>query len=68
MQFAAVEAAAGRFTVRNRHDCNTLSGFGFDWQVTVDGVPLAPRRFTFRLGPFAGAGTAASAAQPARAE
>ncbi|WP_084253253.1 glycoside hydrolase family 2 TIM barrel-domain containing protein [Sphingomonas pituitosa] len=41
VQFAAVEAAAGRLTVLNRHDFNTLSGFDFDWQVTADGVQVA---------------------------
>jgi beta-galactosidase len=51
------------------------SGVGGDTQWNADGrplpqyrVPLAPRRFVFRLTPFAGAGTAVAAAQPARAE
>ena len=39
--FAAVDAAAGRFTVTNRHDFRDLSGFRFDWEMTEDGVPVA---------------------------
>ena len=41
VQFAVADAAAGRFTVLNRHDFRDLSGFTFDWQVTADGVPVA---------------------------
>ncbi|KQM65471.1 beta-galactosidase [Sphingomonas sp. Leaf17] len=44
VQFAAADAAAGRFTVVNRHDFRDLSGFTFDWQVTADGVPVAHGR------------------------
>jgi beta-galactosidase len=39
--FAAVDAAAGRFTVINHHDFRDLSGFAFDWEITADGVPVA---------------------------
>ncbi len=41
VQFAVADAAAGRFTVLNRHDFRDLSGFTFDWLVTADGVPVA---------------------------
>jgi beta-galactosidase len=39
--FTAVDPAAGRFTVINRHDFRDLSGFAFDWEITADGVPVA---------------------------
>ncbi|MBI0476371.1 DUF4981 domain-containing protein [Sphingomonas sp. MA1305] len=41
VQFAAVDAAQGRFAVINRHDFRDLSGFTFDWTVTADGVAVA---------------------------
>ncbi|WP_046659083.1 glycoside hydrolase family 2 TIM barrel-domain containing protein [Lysobacter capsici] len=37
IQFEAVDAAAGRFTVRNRHNFIDLSGFDFDWQLRENG-------------------------------
>ncbi|MGH8078975.1 MAG: glycoside hydrolase family 2 TIM barrel-domain containing protein [Lysobacter sp.] len=37
IQFEAVDAAAGRFTVRNRHNFIDLSRFDFDWQIREDG-------------------------------
>jgi len=39
--FAAVDAAAGRFTVINHHDFRDLSGFAFDWEITEDGMRIA---------------------------
>ncbi len=41
IQFEAFDPAAGRVTVRNRHDFRDLSGFAFDWTVEEDGVPVA---------------------------
>ncbi|MCP3733473.1 DUF4981 domain-containing protein [Sphingomonas sp. RP10(2022)] len=41
IQFEAVDAAAGRFAVLNRHDFRDLSGFAFSWDVTADGVSVA---------------------------
>ena len=32
---------SGRVTIRNRHDFRDLSGFGFDWTIEEDGVPIA---------------------------
>lgn len=37
VQFEAVDADAGRFRVRNRHDFIDLSGLDIDWQVRQDG-------------------------------
>jgi len=39
--FAAVDAAAGRFTVINHHDFRGLSGFTFDWEITENGTTIA---------------------------
>ncbi len=41
VQFTAVDAVAGRFTVTNRDDFRDLSGFDFDWTVNENGVPIA---------------------------
>jgi beta-galactosidase len=41
VQFTAVDAVAGRFTVTNRDDFRDLSGFDFDWSVNENGVPIA---------------------------
>jgi beta-galactosidase len=37
IQFEAVDAVAGRFRVRNRHNFIDLSGFDFDWQIRENG-------------------------------
>lgn len=39
--FEAVDAAAGRFAVLNRHDHIDLSGFALDWAVLEDGIETA---------------------------
>nr|WP_246346891.1 glycoside hydrolase family 2 TIM barrel-domain containing protein [Sphingomonas jinjuensis] len=44
IQFAAIDAVAGRFAVINRHDFRDLSGFAFDWSLTADGVSIAHGR------------------------
>ncbi|WP_416194314.1 glycoside hydrolase family 2 TIM barrel-domain containing protein [Sphingomonas mollis] len=41
IQFADVDAKAGRIVVINRHDFRDLSGFAFDWEVTADGRSIA---------------------------
>ncbi|WP_068087668.1 glycoside hydrolase family 2 TIM barrel-domain containing protein [Novosphingobium rosa] len=41
VQFAAQDAAAGRFTVTNRNDFRDLSAYRFDWEITQDGVGIA---------------------------
>jgi len=41
IQFAAIDAGAGRFAVINRHDFRDLSGFAFRWEVTANGVSIA---------------------------
>lgn len=41
VQFAATDAAAGRFTVINHNDFRDLSGYRVTWQITEDGVPIA---------------------------
>ena len=39
--FEAIDAAAGRFRVANRHDFRDLSGFSFGWRLLEDGLPVA---------------------------
>ena len=41
IQFTALDAAAGRIEVLNRHDFRDLSGFAFDWELDEDGVAIA---------------------------
>ncbi|WP_443486887.1 glycoside hydrolase family 2 TIM barrel-domain containing protein [Novosphingobium aerophilum] len=41
IQFAALDAKAGRIEVLNRHDFRDLSGFDFDWELDEDGVAIA---------------------------
>ncbi|GHH59284.1 hypothetical protein GCM10009090_33230 [[Pseudomonas] boreopolis] len=44
VQFEAVDAAAGRFVVRNRHNFIDLGRFDFDWQLREDGRLVAQGR------------------------
>jgi len=39
--FEAIDAAAGRFRIVNRHDHIGLAGFSFDWELLEDGLPVA---------------------------
>jgi beta-galactosidase len=39
--FEAVDAAAGRFKLTNRHDFRDLSGFDLQWELLEDGKPVA---------------------------
>lgn len=41
IEFRAVNADAGQFSVLNRHDFRDLSGFTFDWELLEDGKVIA---------------------------